>query len=56
MTFKEWMTRVDDALLNAVGVCSSDLIDFAYRDAYDDGCSPNDTAWDVLQDNGIGEF
>ena len=56
MSFKEWMDRVDDALLNAVGVCHRDLADWMYRDAFDDGFTPDDAAWEVLQDNGLDQF
>lgn len=56
MSFKEWMDRIDDALGNECGLCHLDLADYAYRDAFDDGCTPNEIAWEVLQDNGLDQF
>lgn len=36
-TFEEWMKDVDKALINKLGMPSSDLPDWLYRDAYDAG-------------------
>lgn len=48
--FRAWMRRVDAALEARCGLGSDDLADYAYRDAYDDGAAPTDTADLVLAD------
>ena len=43
-SFKEWMAAVNEARVRKVGVCSSDLPNFTYRDLYDQGCTPEEAA------------
>ena len=43
--FKTWMKKVDLAIDRQTGgLTSSDLPDYCYRDAFDDGASPNRAA------------
>jgi hypothetical protein len=50
MTFPEFMTSVDRELHKVSGLTHSDLADFAYRAAYDDGEDPADVAEQVLEE------
>jgi hypothetical protein len=43
-SFKEWMAAVNEARVRKVGVCSSDLPNFTYRDLYDQGVTPEEAA------------
>jgi hypothetical protein len=47
------MARVDEALVRKVGVSSSDLPDFTYRDLFDTGCTPEEAA-DAAIENAMG--
>lgn len=42
--FRLWMAQVDVLILRKTGVTSNDLPDFCYRDAFDDGATPNKAA------------
>ena len=55
MDFEQFMTEVDAVIENVLGVTSEDIEDFCYRDAFDDGESPYDTAMDALDAIGFGE-
>jgi hypothetical protein len=44
LTFDAWMSAVDDALVRKTGVSSADLPDWTYRDAYEDGLTPQEAA------------
>lgn len=46
--FKAWMKLVDVEVVKLCGVNAADLPDFAYRDAYDDGASPVETATEAV--------
>lgn len=46
------MRQVNDELINACGMGSLDLEDFAYWDAWEDGISPKSTAQDALDNAG----
>jgi hypothetical protein len=47
--FDEWMASVDEVLVRKVGVSSADLPDMCYRDLYDEGYSPEETAEDAIE-------
>ncbi len=49
MSFETWMSKVDAALETACGLGSLDLPDWGYRDAFDDGMSPQTAAKKVLK-------
>jgi len=54
--FREWMGQVDmaiDRMTGHQGLTSSDIADFEYRDAYDDEATPNETAREALEAEGI---
>jgi hypothetical protein len=51
-SFDSWMARVDEAIVRRVGVCSSDLPDFTYRDLYDQGVTPEEAA-DAAIENAV---
>lgn len=52
-TFEQWLAKVDAILIATTGAFDSgDLIDFPYRDAYDDGVPPRRVADAVLRENG----
>lgn len=53
LSFEQWMRLVDRELGQRCGFTHLDLADFAYRDLFDDECSPADVAVDVLADNGF---
>jgi hypothetical protein len=48
-TFDVWMSEVDAALVRKIGVSSSDLPDFCYRDAYDEGFTPEEAADEAIE-------
>jgi hypothetical protein len=48
-TFEDWKEAVDDAVEAEVGLSCDDLPDINYRDRYDDGESPEDTAKYAIQ-------
>jgi hypothetical protein len=47
MTYRQWKEEVEMCLEELCGMSSEDLPDYAYRDAFDDGLSPEDTAEEV---------
>lgn len=51
MTFESWMKEVDAEITALCGLGVDDLADYMYRDAYDDGDSPEDVAVMVLEEN-----
>jgi hypothetical protein len=53
MSFLAWMRKVDAALEARCGLTSGDLADFAYRDAFEDECDPEEVADEVLEENGF---
>ena len=55
MLFPEWMKKVDEALLNKVGLTHGDLADYCYMDAYADGERPASVAKKVLANEGWGD-
>jgi hypothetical protein len=56
ITFEAWMSKIDSSLERKCGMSSSDLEDFSYRQAYDDGESVSDTVSAVLENSGADEF
>jgi len=42
--YDQWKAEIDHFLFALCGLCADDLPDYAYRDAYDDGKSPQATA------------
>ena len=53
--FTEWLRRVDQELLNRVGVATSDLADCTYRDWFEDELSPVEAARRVLVNDGLAD-
>lgn len=52
LTFKEWMIKVDTALVRASGLDSDCIEDFGYYDAFHDGMSPTAAAKAALANAG----
>jgi hypothetical protein len=46
--FDTWMRQVDECIGRRCGLSSSDLPDWTYRDAFDDGLSPEEAAAEAL--------
>lgn len=44
LTFEEWMAEVNRLMVGKCGMGSEDLPDWNYRDAYNDGLTPNQAA------------
>ena len=42
MDFKDWMKKLDAICYNRLGLSIHDLQDMCFRDAFDDGVSPED--------------
>lgn len=53
-SFDHYMTTVDREIYARTGLTSSDLEDWSYRDAYDDGTDPEDAAVQALENAGWG--
>ncbi len=53
MTFRQWMRLVDLALLARVSLTHHDLADFGFRDAFEDGISPEEVAAEMLDAEGF---
>ena len=51
LTFEQWMDSVDQAVDDSIGCSVYDLPDFAFRDAYDDGRTPEAVAREVINEN-----
>ena len=49
--FDAWMARVDEALVRRVGVSSADLLDWTYRDAFDQGYTAEEAASEVIEES-----
>ncbi len=47
LTFEEWMKSVDNKCLCRFGCSVRDLPDMAFRDAYDEGESPQSFVMDI---------
>ena len=50
MSFSNWMNAVDNLCLNSFGMSIHDLPDMCFRDAYDDGMSPQEFFDDEVGD------
>ena len=46
--FRSWMRRVDQLLVDSLGLDSQDLVDRCWRDMFDDGVSPREAASDII--------
>ena len=55
LAFKEWMTKVDQAIGCACGMGAEDLADICYRDMFDDGETPKAAARAAIEASG-GDF
>ena len=53
ITFESWMKRVDNYCRHVSGLSCYDLPDTCYRDKYDMGDSPSETARELLEDEGF---
>ncbi len=52
--FELWMLAVDMEIQKTTGLTSSDLPDYCFRDEYDSGTSPEDTADLLLEEIKVG--
>lgn len=50
--FATWMACVEQELERIAGVCSDDIEDWCYHDAFDDGSSPYTAAVEALENAG----
>jgi len=48
--FREWMKKVDAALIRKCSLGSADLPDKSYRDRFDDGADPAEMAEEVFEE------
>ncbi len=53
MDFKTWMRQVNAVINRAVGCSVYDLEDWCWRDAYDDGYTPEEAAEEALDEMGL---
>jgi len=51
--FEAWLKKVDLCIEGICGLNHADLSDWSYRDSFEDRESPEDTARDVLEENGL---
>lgn len=51
-TFKDWFKEVDQIITKISGLSALDLPDFCYKDAFNDGCTPQEIAFDCLLESG----
>lgn len=56
ITFESWMNRVDQYLVNELGLDSQDLPDINYMDLYESGESPREAASEALEYAGYDFF
>lgn len=54
LTMNQWLKRVDAILLSRIGMTSSDLPDFDIWNMWNDGCSPEDGAYECLIESDMG--
>jgi Family of unknown function (DUF5419) len=50
-SFEQWMAEVDEVLVKKVGVSSADLPDWTYRDAFDQGSTPEEAADEAIENS-----
>jgi len=51
--YQKWLRDVDAAIISVAGIGMNDIEDFAYFDAWDNGCEPKECAHDALLDAGF---
>lgn len=51
-SFKDWFKELDSIVVRVSGLSALDLPDFCYKDAFDCGETPQDTAFEVLFESG----
>ncbi len=51
--FCAWMERVDRVICGLTGLTHEDLIDYCWRDQYEDGTSAHEAALEVLEELGL---
>lgn len=51
--FDSWMSAVDKAVKRQIQFGYSDLADYPFRDAFNDGLSPDEVASDLLSREGF---
>ena len=56
MTYEQWMKAVDHIVIRQCGIPMEFLPDWLSRDAYDDGCTPQEGAETCLQEAGLFEY
>lgn len=52
INFDDWMDQVDAEIASLCGMGASDIEDYGYWDAWDDGISPKSAARDALENAG----
>ena len=50
MSFKEWMSEVNDLVEGTLGLSALDLPDFNYRDYFDSDISPEIVVNDLIEE------
>lgn len=55
MTFENWKRIVDRRLEKVIGLSSDFLTDWHWRDAYDEGMTPNEAVAQFIVDEEIDE-
>ena len=53
MTFDQWMNEVDTVIAGLCGLGHNDLADWHYWDAWNDGASAEEAAYNVLEEEGF---
>jgi hypothetical protein len=53
-TFRQFMRDINKSLQNTLGVTTHSLADYCYRDAYEQGASPEETVIEVVR-NDLGD-
>jgi len=51
MTYQEFKDEVNVVLLEKVGLTMECMADYRIRDAYDDGCLPEEVAYEILEND-----
>lgn len=53
MSFQKWMSEVDDVVNGFCGLSYNDLPDWRWRDAFNDGMTPEEAVMDCLEEEGF---
>lgn len=53
MSFQRWMKQVNGQCERVTGLSTSDFEDYRWRDAYDDGATPEEALEDFFDEIGL---